>query len=72
MRYRDWGRMRIVDLRSDTVTKPTPEMRAAMATAPVGDDVFEDDPTVKQLEEKVAQLFGVDRRAGIHRLNGAV
>jgi threonine aldolase len=52
--------MRIVDLRSDTVTKPTPEMRAAMAAAVVGDDVFEDDPTVKALEEKVALLFGVE------------
>ena len=52
--------MRIVDLRSDTVTKPTPDMRAAMAAAVVGDDVFEDDPTVKALEEKVALLFGVE------------
>jgi threonine aldolase len=52
--------MRIVDLRSDTVTKPTPEMRAAMASAVVGDDVFEDDPTVIELEEKVARLFGVE------------
>lgn len=52
--------MRIVDLRSDTVTKPTPEMRAAMAAAVVGDDVFEDDPTVKELENKVARLFGVE------------
>jgi len=52
--------MRIVDLRSDTVTKPTSEMRAAMAAASVGDDVFEDDPTVKELESKVAKLFGVE------------
>jgi threonine aldolase len=52
--------MRIVDLRSDTVTKPTPEMRAAMAAAEVGDDVFEDDPTVRRLEDKVAALFRVE------------
>lgn len=52
--------MRIVDLRSDTITKPTPGMRAAMAGAEVGDDVFEDDPTVIRLEEKVAGLFGVE------------
>jgi threonine aldolase len=48
----------VVDLRSDTVTKPTPEMRQAMATAEVGDDVFGDDPTVNALEAYVAGLFG--------------
>lgn len=48
----------IIDLRSDTVTRPTPAMRAAMAEAPVGDDVFGDDPTVNKLEEKVAHLLG--------------
>jgi len=47
----------IIDLRSDTVTKPTPPMLEAMLTAPVGDDVFNEDPTVNQLEETVAQLF---------------
>jgi threonine aldolase len=52
--------MRVVDLRSDTITKPTAEMRAAMATAEVGDDVLGDDPTVQQLESKVAALFGVE------------
>ncbi len=52
--------MRIVDLRSDTITKPTPEMRAAMAAAEVGDDVLGDDPTVQKLEDKVARLFGVE------------
>src|SRR5512139_3986911 len=41
---------RIVDLRSDTVTQPTPEMRQAMAAAEVGDDVFGDDPTVNRLQ----------------------
>jgi threonine aldolase len=49
---------RVVDLRSDTVTKPTAEMRAAMASAEVGDDVFGDDPTVAALEAEVAALFG--------------
>jgi len=48
-----------VDLRSDTVTRPTPGMRAAIAAAEVGDDVFEDDPTVQRLETTVAAMFGV-------------
>ena len=48
----------MIDLRSDTVTKPSPAMRAAMADAPVGDDVYGDDPTVNSLEERVAALFG--------------
>jgi threonine aldolase len=47
-----------IDLRSDTVTKPTPPMRKAMAEAEVGDDVFGEDPTVNALQEKVAQLLG--------------
>lgn len=47
-----------VDLRSDTVTMPTPEMRHAMATAPLGDDVFGDDPTVNRLEEVAAAMLG--------------
>lgn len=47
-----------VDLRSDTVTRPTAGMRAAMAAADVGDDVFRDDPTVLELEERVAALLG--------------
>ena len=47
-----------VDLRSDTVTKPTPEMRRAMAEAELGDDVFGDDPTVNALEQRVAELTG--------------
>lgn len=50
--------MKVIDLRSDTVTKPSPGMRAAMAQAEVGDDVFQDDPTVIQLEERVAGLLG--------------
>ncbi len=48
----------IIDLRSDTVTKPTPAMREAMATAEVGDDVFGEDPTVKRLESMAAEATG--------------
>jgi threonine aldolase len=48
----------IVDLRSDTVTKPSPAMREAMAKAAVGDDVYGEDPTVNQLQERVAALLG--------------
>jgi threonine aldolase len=48
----------VIDLRSDTVTRPTPDMRAAMAAADVGDDVYGEDPTVTALEERVAALFG--------------
>ncbi len=50
--------MECVDLRSDTVTKPTPQMREAMARAEVGDDVFGEDPTVNRLQEEVAALLG--------------
>jgi threonine aldolase len=50
--------MQIIDLRSDTLTKPTPEMRRAMAEAEVGDDVFGEDPTVKRLEEMAASRVG--------------
>jgi threonine aldolase len=50
--------MNMVDLRSDTVTRPTPAMRAHMATAPVGDDVFGDDPSVNALQEKIAAMLG--------------
>ena len=50
--------MKIVDLRSDTVTRPTEQMRRAMASAEVGDDVFGEDPTVRRLEEKAAGLTG--------------
>src|SRR5579885_2569863 len=49
---------RFIDLRSDTVTRPTPAMRAAMHDAEVGDDVFHEDPTVNRLEERVANLLG--------------
>ena len=49
---------RVIDLRSDTVTRPSPEMRRAMAAADVGDDVFRDDPTVNGLESRAASLMG--------------
>jgi len=48
----------MIDLRSDTVTKPTEAMRAAMAAADVGDDVYGEDPTVGRLEQRVAEMFG--------------
>lgn len=50
--------LNVVDLRSDTVTRPTPEMRRAMAEAEVGDDVYAEDPTVNILEREAAELFG--------------
>ena len=46
----------MIDFRSDTVTKPTPAMREAMFSAPVGDDVFQEDPTVNLLQEKAGRL----------------
>ena len=46
----------MIDLRSDTVTRPSPAMRETMARADVGDDVFGDDPTVHALEEEVARI----------------
>jgi threonine aldolase len=53
----------MIDLRSDTVTKPTPEMRRAMAEAEVGDDVYGEDPTVNRLEHAAAEMF--DREAAL-------
>ena len=50
--------MNYIDLRSDTVTEPTEEMREAMKTAPVGDDVYADDSTVNRLEEMAARELG--------------
>jgi threonine aldolase len=49
-----------IDLRSDTVTKPTPAMRRAMADAEVGDDVLDGDPTTQRLERRIAELLGKD------------
>jgi threonine aldolase len=60
----------VVDLRSDTVTKPSPEMRRAMADAEVGDDVFIEDPTVNRLQERAAQIFG--REAGLFVPSGSM
>ncbi len=51
---------KIVDLRSDTVTRPTRGMRAAMMNAPLGDDVFGDDPSVNTLQEKIADMLGFE------------
>jgi threonine aldolase len=50
----------MIDLRSDTVTRPTPEMRRAMAEAEVGDDVYGEDPTVNRLQALAAQLLGFE------------
>jgi threonine aldolase len=52
--------MAVVDLRSDTVTRPTPEMRRAMAEAEVGDDVYGEDPTVNRLEQEAARVLGME------------
>jgi threonine aldolase len=60
----------IIDLRSDTVTRPTPAMRRAMAQAEVGDDVYREDPTVNRLEEHAAGLFG--REAGLFVPSGTM
>jgi threonine aldolase len=59
-----------IDLRSDTVTHPTPAMRRAMAEAEVGDDVFGDDPTVNALEERAAALLG--KEAGLFVASGTM
>ena len=50
----------MIDLRSDTVTKPTPAMRRVMAEAEVGDDVYGEDPTVNRLQEKAAEITGTE------------
>ena len=52
--------MKPVDLRSDTITRPTPALRAAMGAAPLGDDVFGDDPSVNTLQEKIAGMLGFE------------
>lgn len=59
-----------IDLRSDTVTRPSPEMRIAIANASVGDDVYGDDPTVNSLEERVAHMFG--KEAGLFTPTGSL
>lgn len=60
----------MIDLRSDTVTKPSQAMREAMAQAPVGDDVYAEDPTINSLEERVAHLFGLP--AGLFTPSGSM
>lgn len=60
----------MIDLRSDTVTKPSAAMRQAMASAEVGDDVYGDDPTVNSLEERVAAMFG--HEAGLFSPTGSL
>ena len=60
----------MIDLRSDTVTKPSKEMKTYMMDAVLGDDVFQDDPTVKELEEKTARMFG--HEAGLFCSSGTM
>ena len=60
----------MIDLRSDTVTRPTPAMLEAMSKALVGDDVFGEDPTVNTLEERLAALFG--KEAGLFCPSGTM
>lgn len=60
----------MIDLRSDTLTRPSEGMRAAMASAPVGDDVYDEDPTIHELEERVAALLG--HEAGLFVVTGSI
>ena len=60
----------MIDLRSDTVTKPSDQMRAVMAAAPVGDDVYGEDPTINSLEERVSAMFG--KEAGLFSPTGSL
>ena len=60
----------MIDLRSDTLTQPSEEMRAAMAAAPVGDDVYAEDPTIGELERRVAELLG--HEAGLFCTTGSL
>jgi threonine aldolase len=60
----------VIDLRSDTVTKPTEQMREVMLAAPVGDDVYAEDPTVNELEQRVARLLG--HEAGLFCVSGSM
>ena len=62
--------MELVDLRSDTITRPTPAMREAMAKAPVGDDVYGEDPTVNRLQEMAAERMG--KEAGLFVASGTM
>ena len=60
----------MIDLRSDTVTRPTEGMRRAMSEAPLGDDVFGEDPTINRLEEYVADLLG--KEAALYAPSGTM
>ena len=60
----------VLDFRSDTVTKPTPAMRRAMAAADVGDDVFGEDPTVNRLQERIAEMLG--KEAAVYVPSGSM
>ena len=62
--------MYMIDVRSDTVTKPSEEMRLAISSAIVGDDVYREDPTMNQLEEHVAKMF--DKEAGLFFPSGTM
>ena len=62
--------MRVIDLRSDTVTQPTDEMRRAMAEAEVGDDVFGEDPSINRLQERAAEILG--KEAGLFTASGTM
>jgi threonine aldolase len=62
--------MNVIDLRSDTVTHPTPAMREAMLNAPLGDDVYGEDPTVNELERLAAEMFG--KEAGLFVVSGTM
>src|SRR5260370_33934798 len=59
-----------IDLRSDTVTRPSPGMRRAMAEAPVGDDQYGEDPSVNSLQERIAELLG--KEAGLFVPSGTM
>ena len=61
---------KVIDLRSDTVTRPSPAMRRAMADAEVGDDVYLEDPTINRLQERAAQIFG--KEAGLFVPSGSM
>ena len=62
--------MNVIDLRSDTVTKPTDEMRRAMAEAEVGDDVYGEDPSINRLQERAAEILG--KEAGLFMASGTM
>ena len=62
--------MNVIDLRSDTVTKPTDEMRRAMAEAEVGDDVYGEDPSINRLQERSAEILG--KEAGLFTASGTM